>query len=78
MTTTLENLTPREREILFQLALCKSNKEIAKTLVIEEKSVENHLSNIYSKLNVRNRTMAVVFYMVHLIMSDETSVSLLL
>jgi NarL family two-component system response regulator LiaR len=55
-----EPLTERETEVLRQLALGKSNKEIAATLVIAEKTVRTHVSNILGKLGVSSRTQAVL------------------
>jgi DNA-binding NarL/FixJ family response regulator len=53
-----EVLTPREKEILKLLAQGKRNKEIAAELFISEKTVKNHLANIYAKLNVGDRVEA--------------------
>ena len=55
------NITGREAEVLRQLAGGLSNKQIAKQLVISEKTVEAHLDHIYTKLGVSSRTAAVVF-----------------
>ena len=55
-----EPLTERETEVLQQLALGKSNKEIAATLVIAEKTARTHVSNILAKLGVSSRTQAVL------------------
>jgi LuxR family maltose regulon positive regulatory protein len=55
----VEPLSERELEVLRLLAAGLSNKEIAQTLVIAVGTVKNHLKNIYSKLDVRNRTQAV-------------------
>lgn len=53
------SLTERERQVLGQLALGKTNKEIAQELVITERTVKFHVSSIFSKLGVSNRTEAV-------------------
>ncbi len=53
-------LTERETEVLRQLALGKSNREIAETLVIAEKTARAHVSNILSKLGVSSRTQAAL------------------
>jgi pimeloyl-ACP methyl ester carboxylesterase/DNA-binding CsgD family transcriptional regulator len=53
-------LTAREREVLGVLALGADNAEIAARLGISEKTARNHLSIIFGKLGVRNRTQAVV------------------
>ncbi len=55
-----EPLTERETEVLRQLALGKSNKEIAAELVIAEKTARTHVSNILAKLAVASRTQAVL------------------
>jgi len=56
----LPELTPREHEILNLLAQGHSNQEIADILVLGHKTIRNHLSNIYSKLQVVDRTQAVI------------------
>lgn len=53
-------LTERETEVLQLLARGKSNKEIAAELVIGEKTVKTHVSNILGKLNVPSRTQAAL------------------
>ncbi len=55
-----EPLTERETEVLQQLALGRSNKEIAATLVIAEKTARTHVSNILAKLGVSSRTQAAL------------------
>ena len=55
-----EPLTERETEVLRHLAMGKSNKEIAAALVIAEKTVRTHVSNILSKLGVPSRTQAAL------------------
>lgn len=54
-------LTGREREILQLLVRGENNKSIAQTLFISEKTVKNHLSNIFQKIGVSDRTQAVLF-----------------
>jgi DNA-binding NarL/FixJ family response regulator len=60
-TMALAELTPREREVLSLIATGASNREIAEVLVISEKTVKNHVSNILTRLNLRDRTQAAVF-----------------
>lgn len=54
-------LSEREIEVLGLIAKGLLNKEIAKTLYISEKTVKNHISNIFKKLNVSDRTQAAVY-----------------
>jgi DNA-binding NarL/FixJ family response regulator len=56
-----ESLTERETEVLRLLAQGQSNKEIARTLVIGEKTVKTHVSNILAKLGVPSRTQAALY-----------------
>ena len=56
----LHLLTRRECEVLQLLADGKSNKGVAEALFISEKTVKNHVSNILQKMNVNDRTQAVV------------------
>jgi LuxR family maltose regulon positive regulatory protein len=55
----LSALTPREREILRELSRSVANKVIARSLDLNENAVKFHLKNIYRKLGVVSRTMAV-------------------
>lgn len=55
----IETLTPREIEVLDLLAQGLPNKQIARQLVISEHTVKFHVSSIYTKLGVTNRTEAV-------------------
>lgn len=54
-----EQLTEREREILHLIAQGLSNKEIAATLSISDNTVKTHISNLFEKLRVNDRTQAV-------------------
>src|SRR5690625_7459425 len=56
----LHLLTRRECQVLQLLADGKSNRAIAEELIISEKTVKNHVSNILQKMNVNDRTQAVV------------------
>ena len=53
-------LTRREQEVLQHFANGKSTVEVARALTISQKTVKNHLTSIYQKLNVRDRTEAVL------------------
>ena len=59
------NLTSRETEVLELIAEGMINKEIAKQLYISEKTVKNHVSNIFKKLNVSDRTQAAIYAFKH-------------
>jgi two-component system, NarL family, response regulator LiaR len=60
-----EELTAREMEILLLMAEGKSNQEIADQLFIALKTVKTHVSNILSKLQVQDRTQAVIYAFKH-------------
>jgi pimeloyl-ACP methyl ester carboxylesterase/DNA-binding CsgD family transcriptional regulator len=55
------SLSPREREVLSLLSEGLGNAQIGEQLSISEKTVRNHISNVYDKLGVWNRAQAVVF-----------------
>lgn len=57
----IEDLTKRELEVLVEIAKGKSNKEIASSLFITEKTVKTHVSNVLAKLNLQDRTQAALF-----------------
>ncbi len=61
----LDDLTEREREILRLLAKGESNREIGEVLFITEGTVKNHVSNILSKLGLRDRTQAALWARTH-------------
>ena len=72
-SSDLDRLTPREREILAEMAQGKSNAAIASSLVLSERAVEKHSNSIFSKLglseekDVNRRVKAVLLYL-----SDRT------
>lgn len=57
----ISSLTNRELEVLIQVANGMFNKEIATNLNISERTVKNHISNIFKKIDVSDRTQAAVF-----------------
>jgi len=58
---SVEELTGREREVLRLVAAGHSNREIAQGLVISEKSVKTHISNLLGKLNLEHRTQLAIY-----------------
>ena len=56
-----EELTPREMEVLRLIASGMSNKEIGRQLVMTERTVKGHVSNILGKLNLQDRTQAALY-----------------
>lgn len=60
--TNIENaLTDREMEIIRQVALGKTNQEIADELVVSERTVRTHITNILAKLRLSNRTQLALY-----------------
>ncbi len=59
-------LTARELEVLRFIAKGKSNREIANELVLSERTVQRHISNLYTKINARNRAEATSFALTEL------------
>jgi DNA-binding NarL/FixJ family response regulator len=57
----VDDLTPREVEVLRMIAEGLGNKEIARRLIISEKTVKNHVNNILSKLHLYDRTQATLY-----------------
>ena len=58
-------LTPREQDVLAELTKGKSNREIASSLYVTEKTVKTHISNIFHKLQVQDRTQAALYAVKH-------------
>jgi len=57
----LKQLTDREKEVLLLVAKGKTNTEIAGQLFLSDATVKSHLSNIFAKLDLRDRVQAVIF-----------------
>ena len=55
-----EQLTERQRDVLEALVKGRSNKEIASSLFISEDTVKSHLTTLFARLRVRDRTEAAV------------------
>ena len=61
----VKRLTDREREVLAEIARGRSNREIARTLVLSEKTVKTHVSSILMKLDLQDRTQAALYAVRH-------------
>ena len=66
-----ERLTAREMDVVACIAKGFSNQDIAQALFVSEKTVKNHLTNIFRKLNVNDRTQALIYVLKHNIMELE-------
>jgi len=64
-------LTKRESDVLLLLVKGHSNKEMAEAMFISEKTVKNHLTSIFRKLGVKDRTQAAVYALKNNIVSEE-------
>ena len=66
-----ERLTPREMDVLGCIAKGLSNQDIGKALGLSEKTVKNHLTSVFHKLKVNDRTQALVYVLKNKIVSLE-------
>ena len=57
------DIGPKEQEVMAQVALGKSNREIAESLFLSEGTVRNYISSVLEKLSLRDRTQLAVFYL---------------
>jgi NarL family two-component system response regulator LiaR len=64
-SSPLDELTPRELEVLTQIARGRSNHEIALELVISEPTVRTHVASILSRLHLADRTQAAIYALQH-------------
>lgn len=71
LKTDENGLSIREREVLALIAKGMVNKDIAKNLFISEKTVKNHVSNIFKKIDVSDRTQAAIFALKNGVVSKE-------
>jgi DNA-binding NarL/FixJ family response regulator len=60
-TPLVDDLTARELEVLKLIASGLTNRQIAEELVLSEKTVKNHINNIFSKLHVYDRSQAILY-----------------
>ncbi len=68
------NLTRREMDVLYFLVKGNSNKEIAESMFISEKTVKNHLTSIFKKIGVKDRTQAVLFAVKNKIIDENYTI----
>ena len=66
-----ESLTVREKEVLSLIAEGRNNREIAEILVISEKTVKTHVSNILNKLHLDDRTQAAIYALRHALTPEK-------
>ena len=60
-TPLVDDLTPRELEVLKLIGNGLTNRQIAEELVISEKTVKNHINNVFSKLHIYDRSQAILY-----------------
>lgn len=65
-------ITVREKEVLVQLATGKTNKQISNKLVLSTSTVRNHISNIFTKLRISNRSQATAIAIYSGLLTPET------
>ena len=60
-TPLVDDLTPRELDVLKLIASGLTNRQIAEELTLSEKTVKNHINNIFSKLHINDRSQAILY-----------------
>ncbi len=58
----MAELTPRETDVLAQVALGRTNKQVARALSLSEKTVKHYMSSVMNKLQVKSRLEAAIYY----------------
>jgi DNA-binding NarL/FixJ family response regulator len=71
LPAALQELTEREREVLDQIARGLTNRQIAEKMVISEKTVKTHVSNLLDKLGLEDRTRAAIWALKHGLGSED-------
>lgn len=69
--TAEAELTERERDVLRQMALGRSNREIADFLIVGQETVKTHVASILAKLELENRTQVIIYALKHDLVSLE-------
>lgn len=64
-------ITDREKEVLKHLAQGKTNKEISRDLILSASTVRNHISSIFTKLKISNRSQATAIAIYSGLLNDE-------
>ena len=67
-------LTPREREVVALVVQGRSNREIAEAMVISERTAENHVQRILTRLDLRSRAQLAAWAVVHGLGGADASV----
>jgi DNA-binding NarL/FixJ family response regulator len=71
-TARIEELTPRERDVLRLIGRGASNTEIAESLFVSEATVKSHIGHIFTKLDLRDRAAAIVFAFDHGLVAPQS------
>ena len=70
-TARIDELTPRERDVLRLIGRGASNNEIAESLFVSEATVKSHIGHIFTKLDLRDRAAAIVFAFDHSLVAPQ-------